>query len=121
MQVLVVDDEADARELVAAILSTSGATVTVAISTAEALAMFDQVQPDVLISDIGMPDESGYVLIQQLRAREATQNRKTPAIALTAYAQDEDRRQVLGAGFQGHLAKPVDPATLVSAIQQLLQ
>lgn len=121
VKVLVVDDEADAREMIALALETYGAEVTIAGSTAEALEIFDRVQPDVLVSDIGMPGENGYVLIRRLRDLEAERGSQVPAIALTAYAQEEDRRQVLRAGFQTHLAKPIEPDALVLAIGSLIQ
>ena len=121
VKVLVVDDEADAREMIAIALETYGAEVTIAGSTAEALEIFDRVQPDVLVSDIGMPGENGYVLIRRLRDLEAERGSQIPAIALTAYAQEEDRRQVLRAGFQTHLAKPIEPDALVLAIGSLIQ
>ena len=121
IKVLVVDDEADVRELVSIALEAYGAAVTTARSTAEALALFDRVQPDVLVSDIGMPEENGYVLIRRLRDLEAERGSQIPAIALTAYAQEEDRRQVFRAGFQAHLAKPIEPDALIVAIGSLVQ
>lgn len=116
IRVLVVDDEVDMQELVLAILEQYKAEVRVAASAAEALLMFDSFQPDVLVSDIGMPDVDGYMLIRQLRQRS-----KVPAIALTAYAGEYDQQQAINAGFQDHLAKPVEPEKLVEAIANLVQ
>lgn len=119
IRVLVVDDEADMRELIATILEQSGATAQTAASAAEALAIFDQFQPMVLISDIGMPGMDGYELMRQVKRRSANSSRQIPAIALTAYAMEQDQQQALAAGYQRHLAKPIEPEVLVSAIATL--
>jgi CheY-like chemotaxis protein len=118
MSVLVVDDESDARELVAEILRRSGADVRVAGSAREAFELFERARPDVLLSDIAMPDEDGYSLIQRIRRLGGIVG-ELPAVALTAYAREEDRARALAAGFQLHLTKPVAPHALVSAIAQL--
>lgn len=115
VRVLVVEDDADSRALLARILRDCGATVTMASSAAEAFETFIRAAPDILVSDIGMPDEDGYSLLKRIRAAEIGDAR-VPAIALTALARTEDRRRSLMAGYQMHLAKPVEPAELRSAI-----
>ena len=116
--VLVTDDEPDARALVATALRAHGAEVRTASSVDEALACLAQRSPMVLISDIGMPGEDGYALIRRVRAL-GTSAAKIPAIALTAYAREEDRRRALAAGFQTYLAKPVEPDDLVRVVGEL--
>ncbi|MBW4566145.1 MAG: GAF domain-containing protein [Mojavia pulchra JT2-VF2] len=116
VQILIVDDEADMRDLVLTILEQYGAKVRVAASATEALALLDHFQPDLLISDIGMPDIDGYMLIRQIRNRSPEQGGSIPAIALTAYAAEYDQQQALEAGFQQHVPKPVEPEELVKAI-----
>lgn len=115
--ILVVDDEADTRELLITLLEQYGARVTAVASVAEALERLEQLQPDVLLSDIGMPDEDGYSLIRRVRGLSREQGGQTPAIALTAYARTEDRIRALEAGFQTHIAKPLEPAELVAVIK----
>ncbi len=118
-RVLVVDDEPDARELLVALLEGCGALVRAAASGAEALELVRTERPDVLVSDVGMPGEDGFSLLQKLRALPVEQGGGTPAIALTAFARVEDRRRAFLAGFQTHLAKPVEPAELFAAIVAL--
>jgi CheY-like chemotaxis protein len=118
---LVVDDEADMRELVGFILEQRGAEVQTAASALEALIVFDQFNPNVLISDIGMPMMDGYMLMRQVRTRSPEQGGQIPAIALTAYAGELDQRQALAAGFGQHIAKPVEPDELVKAIATLIE
>ncbi|MFL9450664.1 MULTISPECIES: PAS domain S-box protein [Nostocales] len=120
IQVLVVDDESDSREFVAFVLEQAGADVITATTADEALKMLMQSQPDVLLSDIGMPDTDGYMLIQQVRALPKEQGGQVTAIALTAYAGDFNQQQALSAGFQQHVSKPVEPEVLVRAIASLL-
>ncbi|HEY9747912.1 MAG TPA: ATP-binding protein, partial [Allocoleopsis sp.] len=120
ISVLVVDDENDARELLQMILEQSGANVTAVASVAEAIAAYEALQPDILISDIAMPGEDGYALIHRVKTLEDNQAKPMPAIALTAYAREEDQAQALSAGFQMHFAKPVEPTSLVSALANLL-
>jgi PAS domain S-box-containing protein len=120
LQVLVVDDEADTRIVLQAVLERCGSQVVVAASAAEALTLLEQWQPDVLVSDIGMPDQDGYWLIRQLRS-SPNEHASIPALALTAYVREEDRAKALTAGFQIHLAKPVEPAELVKAVAQLAE
>jgi len=120
VRVLVVDDEPDARELVSRALQRDGADVLAASSAAEALGAIDELNPDVLVSDIAMPGEDGYELIRQLRSRERSHGRHLPAVALTAYARKEDRERALRAGYQEHLAKPVEPAQLTAVVANLI-
>jgi signal transduction histidine kinase len=119
VHVLVMEDEPDTRDLVSTVLSHSGAQVTAVPSTAEALDALDRLRPDVLVSDIGVPGEDGYSLVRKVRAREPERGGLMPALALTAYARAEDRVQAMAAGFQMHVAKPVDPAELVAAVVSL--
>jgi PAS domain S-box-containing protein len=112
LRVLVVDDEPDALELASTILSTAGAAVRVSPSAADALAVLPQWRPDVLVSDIEMPEEDGYSLIRKIRALPAQQGGQTPAIALTAYGRTVDRMRTLSAGYNMHVPKPVDPGEL---------
>ncbi|HWQ34304.1 MAG TPA: ATP-binding protein [Blastocatellia bacterium] len=120
VKALVVDDEEDTRKFVAALLTESGATVRTAAGAAEAEAVLSGWMPDVIVADIGMPGEDGYEFIQRVRKREAESGaRKTPAIALTAYARPEDRLNALAAGYQQHLPKPVEPAELLVVVASL--
>lgn len=120
VKVLVVDDEADARALVQRLLEDRGALVQTAGSAAEAIEMLASQRPDVLVSDIGMPEEDGYTLIRRVRALPAEQGGNTPAVALTAYARSEDRLKAIMAGFQNHLAKPVEAAELLALVATLV-
>lgn len=120
LKVLVVDDEEDTRELIREVLRDCGSEVVTARSVAEALTAIQVHRPDILISDLGMPDEDGYSLITKIRALPADRGGKTPAAALTAYARTEDRLRVLRAGFQFHLPKPVDSAELVTVVASLV-
>jgi CheY-like chemotaxis protein len=119
LRVLVVDDEADMRDLVVVILSEYGANVRVAASAAEALLLLDQFKPQVLVSDIGMPEVDGYTLMRQIRTRPPHQSGQISAIALTAYAGEVNQQQALAAGFQRHVPKPVEPEELARAIADL--
>jgi two-component system, chemotaxis family, sensor kinase Cph1 len=113
----VLDDEADTCEVVAAVLKRCGARVTTATSAAEALEAVAAADFDLIISDIGMPGVDGYEFIRKVRARERESGaRQTPAVALTAYAREEDRRRAFRAGFQMHLAKPVEPGELTAVV-----
>jgi len=118
VRVLIVADEPDERKLLARVLEGFGADASTAGSAAEALAALPTVRPHVLISDIAMPDENGFDLIRQVRALGYSA-KKLPAVALTAFAQPEDRLRVTTAGFQAHVAKPVDPYNLVALIASL--
>jgi len=93
--------------------------VTAVPAVADAMAFLDGTPPDVLVSDLGMPDEDGFSLIRRVRERPAADGGAVPAAALTAYARDEDRVRALAAGFQMHLPKPVDPADLVAVVASL--
>ncbi len=119
VHVLVVDDEEDARRLVRTVLESCAARVTVAANAAEALSALKSLRPDVLISDIGMPNEDGHSLIRKVRALTPEQGGQTPAAALTAYVRVEDRLQILRSGFQIHLPKPIEPAELVAVVANL--
>jgi PAS domain S-box-containing protein len=118
--VLVVDDEPDARLLVSRILEERGARVVQAQTGEEALRLLNTESVDILVSDIGMPDYDGYKFIQHLRTCEPKRIRNIPAIALTAYARADDRQRALLAGYQMHLAKPIEPRELVAGIASLL-
>ena len=119
LKVLVVDDEADTRELIGEVLRECGSEVITSRSAAEALEALQQHKPDILISDLGMPDEDGYSLISKIRALPTERGGQIPAAALTAYARAEDRMRVLRSGFQFHLPKPVDSAELVTVVASL--
>lgn len=120
LRVLVVDDEPDARDLLSAILTRCGSDVRCSDSAADAIQTFTEWHPDVLISDIGMPNEDGYSLIRRVRELDSTRAKIVPAVALTAYATDEDRSQALAAGFQIHVAKPIEPENFVTSIASIL-
>ena len=119
LKVLVVDDEADTRELIGEVLKGCGSEVIITRSAAEAFAALEIHKPDILISDLGMPDEDGYSLIEKIRALPSERGGDIPAAALTAYARAEDRMRVLRSGFQFHLPKPVDSAELVTVVASL--
>ena len=116
LRVLIVDDDADAREMLQVMLSQFGAEVRASSSTKAALKTLERWLPQILVSDIGMPDEDGYTLIQKVRE---SVSETIPAIALTGYARPEDRQQLLSAGYQAHLAKPVELTELVDVIARL--
>ncbi len=117
--VLVVDDEPDARELVKVVLAAAGATVLIAASAEEALGLVRTARPDVIVSDIGMPERDGYQLLRDVRALPADEGGHIPAIALTAFARSEDRTRAMLAGYQVHVSKPIEPPELVAAIHSL--
>jgi len=119
LRVLAVDDEADTRQLLVAVLGHAGAEVRTASSVAEALAVFDAWPPHILVADLAMPDEDGLVLIARVRARPVEQGGLVPAVALTAFARGEDQERALSAGYQAHVAKPADPASLVALLAGL--
>ncbi|WOD38013.1 PAS domain S-box protein [Nodosilinea sp. E11] len=122
VSILVVEDEADARDLIVFVLEQAGAIVTATASGQEALSVLPDLKPNVLISDIAMPDMDGYMLMQQIRSQAATLGKPLTfkAIALTAYAGDLNQQQALAAGFQRHLSKPFEPIELVAAIAELI-
>ncbi len=119
IKVLAVDDEPDARFLLATILEQCGAEVKTCSSVAETVALFEEYKPDILVSDIGMPEEDGYDLIKKIRRLEAKTQKRVPAVALTAYARVEDRLKALSAGYNMHVPKPVEPAELILVIASL--
>ncbi len=116
LRILVVDDEADSREVVSAILTRCGGVVTCCENPAEALKIFKEWKPDLLVSDIGMPIEDGYTLIKKLRKLKTKLAKEIPAVALTAYATKEDKARALAAGFQVHVPKPIEPEALIRSI-----
>lgn len=120
-RVLIVDDEADAREMLSAVIQALGAELRQAGSAAEALAILQQWHPHLLLSDISMPDEDGYTFIRRVRALGEEQGGRVPAVALTAMASMEDRSRAVEAGFDGHLAKPVVPEVLAGTLADLLK
>ena len=117
IKVLAVDDEPDSADIVRRMLERSGATVRVALSMNDALAALELFDPDVLVSDIGMPEHDGYELIRQIRA--LPNGKKLAAVALTALARGEDRARAIRAGYQMHVAKPVDRVELTAAVLNL--
>jgi PAS domain S-box-containing protein len=119
VRVVVAEDDADARDLIGRVLEQAGARVRSAGSANEALAAMEEFRPAVLVSDIGMPGKDGYQLIREVRARAAERGGLVPAIALTAFARSEDRTRALLAGYQMHLAKPVNPEELVASVASL--
>ncbi|HWW86405.1 MAG TPA: response regulator, partial [Vicinamibacterales bacterium] len=118
--VLVVDDHADARELAREIIQNTGAKVLTAATTREALDILTRSMTDVIVADIGLPEEDGCDLIRRVRDLQPERGGRLPAIALTAYAHAEDRARALAAGFQQYLVKPVDPDALVRAVTRAL-
>ncbi|AUB35698.1 CheY chemotaxis protein or a CheY-like REC [Nostoc flagelliforme CCNUN1] len=120
VKVLLVDDERDTRELIAFILEQSGAVVTQTASAMEALRIMPEFQPNLLLSDIGMPEVDGYMLMRQIRAMSQEMGGTIPAIALTAYAAEADYQQAIAAGFGQHITKPVEPTKLLQAIANLI-
>ena len=121
VKVLVVDDEADSRDLLTTILKQCGSDVRCSESAADAMQTFHEWHPDLLVSDIGMPNEDGYSLIRRLRELESDCGGGIPAMALTAYATDDDRLQALSAGFQIHVAKPIEPESFVTSLASILE
>ncbi|HZE70333.1 MAG TPA: PAS domain S-box protein [Pyrinomonadaceae bacterium] len=119
LRVLIVDDEPDVRNFGLLTFAECGAEAEAASSVAEALQIFEQWRPDVLVADIGMPDEDGFTLIHKVRSLAPDRGGRTPALALTAYARTEDRVRILSAGYQIHVAKPVEPVELIAAVASL--
>src|ERR1043166_7734029 len=120
LHLLVVDDHEDTRELLRVALTNSGGDVRTCASSADALATLKSWKPDCIISDVGMPGADGYKLIKKIRALKKKDRAKTPAIALTGFAGDDDKLQAIAAGYQLHLSKPVDLGTLTSEIARLV-
>ncbi|HEX8335610.1 MAG TPA: ATP-binding protein, partial [Pyrinomonadaceae bacterium] len=119
LRVLVVDDEPDVCELLAVILKSYGAEVTPVTSAGEAFEALRRERPDLLLCDLGMPGEDGFSLIRRVRALTPVEGGETPAVALTAYARDEDRARALASGFQLHVSKPVDPGEVAAVVASL--
>ena len=119
LTLLIVEDEIDAREMLTLILEQCGAKIVSADSVKQAFILYEQYQPDILISDISMPNEDGYALIRQIRSCE-TDKTNIRAIALTAYAREEDKQQALEAGFNLHLPKPIEPLQLIKFLSQFV-
>jgi CheY-like chemotaxis protein len=120
VHVLLVEDGDDAREVLKAILGRAGAQVMAVASVKAATEVLSRNAPDVLVSDIGMPEEDGYVLMQRVKEWELINQRRIPAIALTAYAGEQDRLRAIAAGFAAHLTKPVEPELLVTSVLSVL-
>ena len=121
---IVVDDEANARELITSVLESSGARVTAFASAEEALNLLmdnSTPRPDALVCDLAMPSEDGFSLVRKLREWEKTCDGVLPAIALTAFGRVEDRTRALYAGFQMHITKPVEPVELVVVVRSLIE
>jgi signal transduction histidine kinase/CheY-like chemotaxis protein len=119
-RILVVDHDADMREYVDAVLRAAGAQVALAGSAGEALAKLSRFKPNLLISDIGLPNVDGYMLLRQIRSLVPELGSQIPAIALTGYAGEYDQQQILAAGFQSHITKPIEPEALIATIARLL-
>lgn len=120
LNILVVDDDDDSRFYITTVLEADGATVVAVASALAALEALTNWQPDVFIFDIAMPGEDGYTLIRKVRALTADKGGQVPAVALTAYADSEDRMRALEAGFQTHVPKPVDPSQLVEIVADVV-
>lgn len=121
ISVLLVEDDSDARTLIHQMLELRGARVTSTASAAEALKQFSATVPDVLVSDIAMPDEDGYSLLRKVRSLPRERGGDTPAIAITGYASAKDKADTFAAGYQAHVAKPLEPADLITAIEQVIR
>ena len=119
LRVLLVDDEAEAREIISTVIGRTGAEVKTCISASDALVKLVEWRPDVILSDIAMPEEDGYSFIGKVRSLPREKGGETPAAALTAYARDEDRVQALAAGYQMHIAKPIGASQLVTMVAKL--
>src|SRR5579859_864781 len=119
LRILVCEDDPDARDLLREVLTREGAIVRVTAAAPEAMDCLQEFRPDVLVSDIGLPDVDGYALIRQIRELSDEAGGRTPAIALTAYAGTDDVQRALSAGYQLHIAKPVHPAELASRVGRL--
>ena len=117
LSVLVVEDEEDTRTLLEYVLHSAGASVTTASSATAALQAMPDTHPDVIISDIGLPEVDGYSFMRKVREMKTT----TPAVALTAYARREDIELATSAGYDLHIAKPIEPARLILAVDQLVR
>jgi CheY-like chemotaxis protein len=119
VRVLLVEDNPDTLDMLKFIFDESGAEVIATATVDEALDALERFKPDALVSDIAMPDRDGYDLIREIRSRGPERGGKIPAVAVTAYARAEDRVRVLAAGFQMHVAKPIDPDELIAVVASL--
>jgi len=119
LRILVLEDETDARDVIATILGKAHAEVKTVSNAPAALKLLDEWSPDVLLSDVGLPQMDGYAFIRAVRARPAKEGGRVPAAALTAYARPEDRLRILSAGFQMHVPKPIQPAELLTVVATL--
>jgi len=119
-RILVVEDDSDTREIVQFILEQSGAAVVAVGSVTKALETYMEIEPDVVIADIAMPDYNGFALIAQIREEDSKLGRTTPAIALTAFTSAADQERALSAGFQEYMSKPFDPGELIATVSKLL-
>ncbi len=119
LRVLVVDDDADTRQIVTVMLRRSGAETMAAGSVSQAIEIWHSWRPDILVADIGMPAEDGYSLIRRVRLRSPHEGGQVPAVALTAHVRSEDRLRILSAGYQMHVAKPIEPMELITAVASL--
>jgi len=120
-KVLAVDDEPDARQLLMTLFKRCGAEVAACGTAAETLQLLKTFEPDILVSDIGLPEEDGYSLIRKIRGNEKDSDKRLPAIALTAYARSEDRLKALSAGYNMYISKPVEPAELALVVYRMLR
>jgi CheY-like chemotaxis protein len=121
VKILLVDDEADSRDFLTQVLRSAGAEVISATSCREAIDIFAHSAPDVLLSDIGLPEEDGYSLIQEIRALPHDKGGRVPAAALTAYTRPEDATRALEAGFDLHVPKPIEPFEVIGVVADLAQ
>jgi len=119
VRVLVVDDDTDSRELAMLLLTVAGATVEGAESAAQGYELLKSWHPDVLVSDIAMPDEDGLSLLRRVRSLSASEGGRVPALALSAYADEDDRRRGFDSGFDEYIAKPANPTKLTSIVARL--
>jgi CheY-like chemotaxis protein len=119
LKVLVVDDEPDNRQFLIVAIEQLGATATAAATAAEAIDILQQSPPDILVSDIGMPVEDGYSLIRKVRSSASDKINRLPAVALTAYASEQDREQAIGADYNEHLTKPIETALFAAVLAKL--
>jgi CheY-like chemotaxis protein len=119
LKVLIVDDEPDNRDFLMVALEYFGASATAAATAAEAIDILQQSPPHILVSDIGMPAQDGYWLIRKVRSSASDKIKRLPAVALTAYASEEDRDRAIAAGYDEHLTKPIDPALFATVLAKL--
>ena len=120
-QILVVEDDSDTREMLKFVLERNGADVVAAEAVEPALEVFDQIQPDTVVADIGMPEYNGYALIAKIRELDRKHQRQTKCVAVTAFATTTDRDTTLSAGYDAYVAKPFEPAELVKIVAGLIK